>query len=637
MNDASPAIDFAERRRRFLEEKARQSGVPTPPQQDVPDLGQDSRPDSEIDEILDRVGIVEAYTRWCGKKLDERTLGKREGVKISCPKPDHPDNDPSAWLNLDNDLWFCGGCQEGGDKYDIAAYHFGFPVPGYKDGKSFHELRERMAEDLGYRIKKVPGGTVVYQEADENRVSRPDTSKPVQSTQIGQSSQSATPAADEDSVATVTELHPEDEPETPILYPKIDWQAIVPEDTFLREYLEACTNDDSPEEYHFWHGLLGIAHALGRNVTLDDTRPVYSNLLICLLGGTGVGKSRSKGWLDKVLTEVMPYRDLGTGTTGVKIISEPASGEYLIKAFSYEARDPANPKVLLGYQPVNGIVDFDELSSLLARANRQGSTLKPIIQQFADTRDTVRTASLTRGEFRADKPFCSFTSSTQPRAIRSLLNKTDTGSGFLNRWIFAGGPVKRREVLGGQRSKISIDLSEATEKLKKIYTWAGKERKVTLSDEAFAEMEKFFQETIFPVQARDDTDLLKRLDLLFKKIILLFAANEKLIEVPKYIVERAETLFQYVVDCYALLHENIGITLVHEVADDILRVAKRIQELHGRAMTPRDLQRSLHRKRYPPNMVRQTLDNLVALDLLELEKPKRGSVGRPTVRYKVVE
>ncbi len=144
-------IDFAERRRKFLEDKALSQNKPPPG--DVPDLGPSERPDSQLDEIIDRIGVLEAYEKWCGKKVDERTLNKREGVKVSCPKPDHPDHNPSAWLNLDDDLWFCGGCQLGGDKYDIAAYHFGFDVPGYKDGSNFHKLRRVMAEDLGYRIQ----------------------------------------------------------------------------------------------------------------------------------------------------------------------------------------------------------------------------------------------------------------------------------------------------------------------------------------------------------------------------------------------------------------------------------------------------------------------------------------------------
>ncbi len=100
--------------------------------------------ESAIDGFLTGVDILDAYGRWCGK-MEPEPGGKREGIKISCPNPAHPDNDPSAWINLDKGTYCCGGCQEGGDKYTIAGYHFDLDTK-----TQFPELKLAMAKDCGY-------------------------------------------------------------------------------------------------------------------------------------------------------------------------------------------------------------------------------------------------------------------------------------------------------------------------------------------------------------------------------------------------------------------------------------------------------------------------------------------------------
>lgn len=641
-------LSFSERLRKRQEERAQAEAAFVPPptqpmpafkQEDVPDvLPERSDEDRQMDTIIESIDIVTAYRKWCNKS-EVKPGNKTEGIKVSCPKPDHPDRDPSAWLNTDKGTWFCGGCQEGGDAYDIAAYHFGYPVPQYKEGQTFHKLREQMAEDFGWHIKKVPGGKIMWQDGQEEQSSSQEESDPTSTTSpssITVPTSSQEPQEGEEDLSNVSQMWADDAGEDElVIYPSIDWRAIVPKDTFLYEYMEACTNDDSPEEYHFWHGLIALGHACGRKVTLDDHRPVYGNLLLCLLGATGTGKSRSRGWLDQVVKAVMPYKETGTETIGVKIAPVPGSGEFLVKTFSYEGRDPSNSKMSLGYQPVNGIVDFDELASLLARANRQGSSLKPTVMAFADARDEVKIGSLSHGDTIAVKPFCSITASTQPKAIRSILNRTDTGSGFLNRWVFAGGPAKEREVIGGSHSSTVIDLDRAIEQLKTVHGWGAFERSIRLDDQALAALTMFYKGRLFEIQRKDDTDLLKRLDLLFKKIILLFAINEKLDVVTASIVSRAEKLFQYVVECYAILNANIGITQSTDVANTILSVITKHVKKTGRGASIRDIQRYVARKNYSNDQVKKAIETMVALEMIELEK-RQGNMGRPTARYVAV-
>lgn len=602
----------------------------------LPDLGKDlSEADKQLDTFVNNIDIIDAYNKWCGKMVPQDT-GRTEGVMISCPKPDHPDTNPSAWINTTKQTWFCGACNEGGDAHDIAAYNLGYPVPGYKQGEMFHKLRENMGAAFGFHIKSVPGGKIHWVEDGSTP---PPTTQPPALSVVPDSPPGPTsvPSPQEsDQEANVSHMWADDTDEADlVVYPTIAWQTLVPQDTFLFEYMKACTNDDAPEEYHFWHGLMALGLVCGRRVTLDDTQPVFGNIFLCILGATGTGKSRSRRHLNYVLRQTAPYHEDGTKTTGCKIVPVPSSGEYLVHQFAYEGKDPGNGKISLGYQPVTGIVDFDEMSALLSRANRQGSTLKPTLMGLADATPEVKIGGLQRGDFVASEPFCSITASTQPKAIRTLLNRHDTSSGFLNRWVFAGGKQKQIEVIGGDRSGILIDLEPAVEELKKVRGWSGFARSIKMDDDAYARFVEFFRSTIEPAKIKDETDLLKRIDLICKKLLLLLTINLRLESVPLQVVEAVIELYDYVLECYGILNSNIGVTLMQDVMTEIERHIARHMKSTGRGASARDIAKYTKRRNFSLEQIKKALDVMTSLDIIELE-PRQSNLGRPTVRYRVV-
>lgn len=653
---------FAEMRRELAAQRGRALPVPdaprklrsVPPPVDedlIPDVYEESEDDLQMDSIIDGIDILDAYRRWIGKEVDEKTTGQTEGIKVSCPQPGHRDAHPSAWINSDNRRWFCGGCQEGGDIYDLAAIKFGYSIPEYKDGKTFHDLRRDMAESYGYRVKVVSGEEVIWRE-EESTPEPIQKRPPVPTAPKGDSPVESAPEASAQPVpegraapvptapspeAPVTYLREEDvsdEPET-IGYPSLDWRAIVPEGTFLWEYMSACSNDDSPEEYHFWHGLLALGHAVGRNVYLDDLKYVYGNLLVCLLGGTGYGKTRSQGWLEWVMEEAVPFQDNGLDTSGCKLVTVPGSGENLIKQFEHIASDPSLPKGSpIVKTPVNGIVNYDEFAGLLSRAMRPGNILKVTIQAMSDSKPRVSTGSNTGGEFEAIKPYCSVIASTQPAAVRTLLSKYDTGSGFLNRWLFVGGKRKKRESIGGQRTRIRVDLSPAIRELKAVRAWGAVERMVELTDDGYEEWDDWFHKQLEPIQLKDESELLSRISLTMKRILLLMAINEKKLTIDRDDVKRIKPLLPYLIECYGILNNEIGVSEISEIAQEILRHAKRIQEQTGRGVTARELGQRMKRKNYSPDLIKRALDTMVGLDWLDIDKTK--GPGRPSIRYKVV-
>lgn len=571
----------------------------------IPDLeGSSPSTDPQLDRIIEGISIVDAYRRWCGKTSIDSSDRRREGIKVSCPVPGHQDRNPSAWLNTDKNVWYCASCSMGGDPYDIAAFHFGYPVPDYKTGGTFHELRRKMAEAYGYRFVQAPG-------MDKPMMVAPEPEP-----------------APQPQAAQVIPISPDVEDVKPEELPALEWQKLVEENTFLDAYMQATTRDDLPEAYHFWNAMLAIGLAIGRDVTLFDKRPVLGNLFLCLLGPTGDGKSQSFWHLQQLLWRALPYKYDDPSSKGAAFVSSPASAEHLIAQFQKAIVDPADGKTIVGYAPVRGLVEFNELSSLIGRASRKGNVLKPTLMEFYDGSPVISTGSLTSGMKRAEQPFGSCFTTTQPKALKDLVRESDAHSGFLNRWVFATGTQKKRFAVGGEQ----IDVTPAVEPLKAIQGWAGFGKQIQWSESAIDLFSDYFHGVLHPAQQADETGLLTRMDLLAKKLILLLSANSHDNEVTAKTVDRVIGMFSYLTAAYGVPAAHIGSTISTEIRDELVRHIGRYTTSKG-GMSLRDINKAIKRKNYPLELVSKTLKYLVELQVIEVV-PSAG-VGRPTVKYRL--
>lgn len=605
--------------------------------------------DDEIDNLVDSIDILEAYRRWCGK-MTPNPRGKRESVMISCPKPEHPDRTPSAWLNLDKETWFCGSCQEGGDKFDIAAMHYGFPIPGYKDGKNFPDLRRRIAEDLGYVIKRSLGGTE-YLERVEVEPEAP--SLPAET--IEPAEHSAPDISDTEPKHSVVEAESEPEeaesavvesgPTSTVLafpslddlddedileYPTVDWYSITPPDSFLRRWMEATRHDDLPEEFYFWLGMQALGLAAGRDTTLADAPPIYGNLYICLFGKSGQGKSRAQRALTDMLREALPYDHDDPTSSGTYIVPTPGSAEALIDAFSKPIYDPTDPKKLMGYGSVRGFVRFDELSSLTARGARSGSVMKPTLMQFFDAEYKVELKTRGSGLALAQEPFAACTTSTQPRAVRDLLTSTDADSGFLNRWIFACGRDKKKVSFGRR----GIDLTDCIDSIRSVRAWCTTTPTITLTDEAFDVWDEFFHNTLEPARQDEEQPLLTRTDLHIKKIMLLLAIDRGERRVSAQTALDAISLWEYLERSYKMLGGEIGMGPLEEARQIIRTSMERYQNRYKRAISRRELRNLIAKKRVALEHYARTLKLMQEIGEIE-EVLTKTSAGKTVERYRL--
>lgn len=579
--------------------------------------------DTELDRLLGGVDIITAYHMWCGKMRVDRRRKVAEGIKVSCPIPGHRDANPSAWLNTDKNVWFCGRCDQGGDSYDIAAFHFGFEVPGYKVGSNFHELRKKMAQSFGYTFLTAPG-------LDEPVLVPPEKAKPGPkpgAKAAARADQEAEKEEDGETKAEVIEMTESDEIEGISL----DWRKIVAEGTFLDTYMGIVTKDDAPEEYHFWNGLLGISMAAGRDAMLDDQKRVLANFFLCLLGPTGDGKSRSHAHLEDLLFQALPFKPEEWAGKGVELVESAASAEALISSFVNPVYDPIDPKKVAGYGPVRGLIKFDELSSLVGRASRKGNVLKPTLMEFYDGKRIIQTLSMTHGRKRAENPYACLFTTSQPKALKALLREEDASSGFLNRIVFATATPKRRIPIGG----VNIDISPAIDPLKDIQGWLGFGRVITWEDSGVTRFTDFFHDVLHPAQQRDETGLLNRMDLLAKKLILLLCINEHRPTVNADTVDKVIGMFSYLTAAYGVPAAHIGSTINTEIRDELLKHINKHSPAGG--ITLRRLMQNLKRKNFPLEVVSKTLKTLAELGFIEVQTTPAGTVGRPTVKYKAAD
>jgi hypothetical protein len=576
--------------------------------------------DVALDAAIDQIGILEAYRRWCGKMTPQVLPGQIESIKVSCPNPPHPDKNPSAWLNTEKGTGYCASCDIGFDKFDLAAWHHN--VGDYKNGKNFHDLRRKIGQELGFTVVQGANQTYVVPPAPPAPPSVPDPD-PVQTIEQVAALPSAVSA----------ELDAEDEADLQSIYTKIDWRTLLPEKTFLRTWMEMNSDDDSPEEYHFWTGCLAISFVLGQRIRLEEEHPVQSNLFVCFVGDPGAGKSKAKKKFDMLMAEAMPWDE--NTLKGVVTIGGSGSGEHLISRFVKPVMDPQDPKRIAYHEPIRGFVDYGELADMMKRASRQGSTLSTTLMEFSDGSPRVSTGSLTHGNLTAEKPFAQILTTTQPGTIRKLFQQADADSGFLSRWIFAPGMAKPvRPVV----FRTTFDITDAAAKLKRIDGFFAAFDKMEWSQLGVDAYTKFYFDQIDPIKRQSQNkNLVVRLDLMAKRIMMIFAADNGRNQITPYEVEQFNRLFPYMIATYGNLGKQLARTEASDVRDKILYTIKRLTERNKVQPSKKQIFDAVGRKAFTDIQITRTLKTLMELDLIFEVPPIAGRVGRPTVRYGIGE
>jgi hypothetical protein len=599
--------DFLARR------KAAQAEVSAPvevlPEWDtLPDFEEYDGPD-ELEQVVRSIGIVEAYMRWCGK-MTPNVGSKRESIMVSCPNPSHPDANPSAWLNTDKNVGNCGSCG-GFDVIDVFAWSEGYSVPQYRNA-SFREVKIKMAEALGFVQKRTISGEP-YVERIEEPVSN---IKSINSVQPGPSDPDA-----EDEEFDVNDLD-----DTEYSVEPIDWQNLLTGSSrFLLPWMETVTIDMQPEEFYFWLGMQALGIMGGRKAVLNDFEPVKGNLLVCLMGGSGMGKTRTMRKLTDLMIQALPY-DTANPSAGVKLVSSPGSGEALVDQFSHVEVDPTTNQQIV--YPIRGLLKMNEMSELIGKAARSGSILKSkVIEMFDGDPQTL--ASRSKGVVVASDYFFSLVTSVQPGVMGQLIQKEDLVSGFMNRWVFVPGIRKETPVVGGVR----VDVAPLVPMVQAINAWASLGRNLDFESAALIQFVTFIKEDVRPLVFAEGNDILQRAELLLKKMCLLLAIDKLEREVSYETVTQVMALWPFVLNGFGISaqHSKPKEKDAIECDGKIMRLLDLLPD--DAWVTGRDVVNRL-RKSFSSEDIKRSLKNLTELGVVEASSTRHAGAGRPTERYR---
>lgn len=586
----------------------------------IPDIELDGMPglsdqEKTFDEFISFIRITEAYQRWGGKS--QISNPNKEEVKVRCPNPQHQDNDPSFVMNTKKNVFNCFKCG-GGDIYDIAAWHFGFPVPGYKDKTHFRNLKDNILADYGYQVHSAPGAEDIIIQVEVPQVIEVSPSTP-QATNI-----SYTPEG-----AAYAEPTLEQAIQDSRQHDSIDWKTIVPENTFMRTYLEATTVDTCPEEYHFWSALVAVGLAAGLNRKLQDQTPVTGNLFVCYTGPTGTGKSRAKSRLTTLIEDNIPYNKDDVVPEGTKIGKNLQSGEVVVKMFQHEIMDISG-KGTGKYLPVRMLVNSEELAGIAIRSSRQGNTLKDTLMDIYDCKSTIESHSLANS-ITAILPFGSVITTTQNKSIRDLISKKDNNSGFVNRWIFATGVSKPRRAI----DLTVVDLTRAGGLLRLIKNECSNLVVITWSEDAVKLWTEFFNSRVAAdMDKSTDSEIMQRIDLLMKKLFLLFTINNREKILTEDTVRRVIMLYPYLAESYGVIDQQVSATEYGDNEQFIIHTVRRLTQ-NGRPASTNDIYKAARHRISNTSILRKMLDELCAVgELNHARIPAAGAAGgRPKDVY----
>lgn len=552
---------------------------------------------SNVNDACESITIFEVYDRLSKGQYDnpQAIQTRDEGIQISCPIPGHLDANPSAAINKSKQVWNCYRCDDGGDKYTIAGYAYGL------DPKAqFWEIKVRMAKDFR---------GVEY--------TRPEAR---QATAAASSSEPQQPQVAQQPTRTV---------------PTYKIQDVLPDgDSFLRAYYDATVEDETPSEYQLWCGLVALAAAVGRNVTMLDLRPVTANLGICLIGSTASGKSRSIRHVEDILEMDSRLRWKPGNTLGIKFRENPGSGPYLITELVDVEKVGTNEI----QHPVKMLILQDEISSLVRKGNSRDNNhgVREVVLQLLDGKHRLHHGSKTGGNAEALDSFAVLLGATQPEVVPTLFSNEDMVTGFMNRLIFIPGQTVKRSHRGGT----PIDLSTASDHLKLIVGWASQGIEIAeWSDDADELWREHFDRVVEPMQNDPRMrNLLGRLDLNMKRLILLFAANERSSSIELQHVQSAVALLDYLLECYQQLTDHLETTEYDRAWANIARACLKLQrqpEHEGHAPMSQ-VQRTAGLRNWRANEYSQAIEGMAEAELAQIYEHTKAN-GRSIRCYRLTD
>ncbi|AKJ71901.1 putative primase [Tsukamurella phage TIN4] len=366
----------------------------------------------------------------------------------------------------------------------------------------------------------------------------------------------------------------------------------LPKGTPVYEFMWATKDVSYPKEFMLFRALQLVAAAAGPYVrgALNSTNTFKPSISCLYVAGSGVGKSQSFNYISEIAEhDAFKWRVLSASTgsyqlhSGVKLIKEVGSGEYLIKQLSQHESESGPQKI----RDVVALAEFDEMASIMSKAAIKGSSLLTTIQRLENSgkvTHTVSTGSMSSGELSAVNPNPIIAMGTQPSVMSKILGGGNINNGFVARFdIVTGNPIIEED----EFNKPRVNLNHAAAlygDLATKYLNGGDQEKRDLVYIHFApECEKEFNRINVKMQKLKATsDVKSRFDLKFRKYCLLFALNADRDQIIPADLRAAEWIMEYLDRTATMTNAKTVNTEGNEMEEGILRAIAKASAYQGK-------------------------------------------------------
>jgi hypothetical protein len=281
---------------------------------------------------------------------------------------------------------------------------------------------------------------------------------------------------------------------------RVNYSKLVPQESFLGDFLAYMSPLETPYAYDFWTGCNALSNAVGRTIVVDrPLAPVYLNLFCILVAESGVTrKSTAVRMGSRFVRELC-----GTNPMLVETKTTPEKLEEILHKQS-EAD---------GHSAV--AIAISELVTFLGR-EKYVSTMPTLLTDLYDCPE-VRTGggSLSVGSRDLKNVFVSFLSASTPSWLVRAVNPDVIEGGFTSRVMFicAENPKRRQSWPEAVDKKLEYQISEH---LKRIRDRAREVQRITISEGARRTFDRWYKSRVLhrdpfraSFQSREDAHILR--------------------------------------------------------------------------------------------------------------------------------
>lgn len=389
----------------------------------------------------------------------------------------------------------------------------------------------------------------------------------------------------------------------------------VPKDTFLAQYMEYMSSQETPTLYDLMCGCWCLSVALGRHTIVDRPRaPVHMNMYMCLVSESGIMR---KSTAVRIATGVV--RQFMERTESTTILFE---SKFTMGMMQHELS-----KATSEHGQAHVIISASELAAVLARSGGL-SGVPALLTDLYDCPDVrVGGGTLSSGSFNLRNVYASFLGGSTPTWLARAVSPDVIEGGFTSRCYFIIGRVRKRSVAWPQ-DVTGPNSEELVGRLMDTYNQSLKYSNIGITDAAKDTFTRWYNNRPShrdpyreSFEAREDAHVLR--------FAGLFAANECAWQISNNHLERAiETVREIKRDGAELFS---GVTIPKDEVAKIAKIRTLLLSAGTMGLSKTEIYREVKTKMRSGDM-NNILTVFHELDLVKaFEVPK--PMGRPKTQY----